>query len=193
MPCAMREMVAVRMMVGALTVLLGLPACATKTSPIPSQYRDRIDQTITFGMLSRQPENYQGKLVALGGVIVDARNDQQGRMWLYVRNRPLDADLEPHIPVSRDERDAFWAIVDPKQLSMNFKMWARITAIGRVTSESPSQLGVEDSSRKTPVLVAQFLHGWEGFGSYSPAFKNATDDAKGGRGQFGSPSNLKKN
>ena len=193
MNLVVRKVMAVQMMIGTLAVLLGLSACASKASPIPSQYRDQIDPNITYGMLSRQPESYQGKVVALGGVIIDARNDQQGRTWLYVRNRPLDADFEPHIPVSRDERDAFWAIVDQRQLSGNFKMWARVTAIGRVTSESPSQLGVEDTSRKTPVLITQFLHGWEGFGSYSPAFKGATDDAKGSRGQFGSPSNLKKN
>jgi starvation-inducible outer membrane lipoprotein len=181
------------MMVGVLAFWVDLGGCATKSSPIPSQYRDQVDPNVTYGMLSRQPDSYQGRMVALGGVIIDARSDQQGRTWLFVRNRPLDADFEPHIPVSRDERDAFWAIVDPRRLSMNFKMWARITAIGRITNESPSQLGVEDPNRKTPVLVAQFLHGWEGFGSYSPAFKNAVDDAKGSRGQFGAPSNLKKN
>ncbi len=170
-----------------------MPGCASKTSPIPSQYRDQIDQNVTYGMLARQSEAYRGKTVALGGVIVSARQDQQGRTWVFVRNRPLDIDLEPHLPVSRDEQDAFWAIFDPKQLSMNYKMWARITVIGRVSDESPSQLGVEDTKRKPPVLMSQFVHGWEGLGSYSPAFKNATDDAKGSRGQFAAPSNLKKN
>ncbi len=170
-----------------------LPGCASKTSPIPSQYLNQLDPNITYGMLSRQSEAHQGKVVALGGVIVSARYDQQGRTWMFVRNRPLDADLEPHLPVSRDEQDAFWAIVDQQQLKMNFKMWSRITVVGRVSNESPSQLGAEWKKGKEPVVTALFLHGWEGLGSYSPAFKNETDDAKGSRGQFAAPSNLKKN
>jgi starvation-inducible outer membrane lipoprotein len=179
--------------VGIVAALVGLSGCAIKTSPIPSQYRDQIDQNITFGMLSRQGEAYRGKVVALGGVIVNARQDRQGRTWMFVRNRPLDIDLEPHIPVSRDEQDAFWAIADAKQLPTNLKLWARVTVVGRVSDESPAELGLEWKKGKQPVMAALYVHGWEGLGSYSPAFKNAVDDAKGSRGQLGSPSNLKKN
>ncbi|TKB76110.1 MAG: hypothetical protein E8D45_06985 [Nitrospira sp.] len=182
--------------VGAVAALVGLSGCVSKTSPIPSQYLDQIDQTVTFGMLSRQAEAYRGKVVALGGVIVSARYDQQGRTWMLVRNRPLDSDLEPHIPVSRDEQDAFWAIVDSKQLTANFKRWARITVIGRVSDENPSQLGQlgsEGAKQKTPVVVSDYIHGWKELDSYSPLSKKAGDDAQGSRGQFTNPSNIKKN
>lgn len=181
------------LVLGTTAVGLNLAACASKASPIPSQYRDRIDQNITYGALRNQPEGYQGKVVALGGVIVNARPDEKGRTWMFVRNRPLDAELEPHIPVSRDEQEAFWAIVDQQQLKANFKMWARITVIGRVSNESPAQLGAEWKKGKEPVVETLFLHGWEGFGSYAPVVKSPYDDAKGSRGQFRSPSNLKKN
>lgn len=176
-----------------LLVIAVVPGCASKATPIPSQYRDKVDQNITYGALRKQPEGYEGKVVALGGVIVNARYDEKGRTWMYIRNRPLDSDFEPHLPVSRDEQDAFWAIVDQQQLKMNFKIWTRITVIGRVSNESPSQLGAEWKKGKEPVVETFFLHGWEGLGSYSPGFKNAVDDAKGSRGQLGSPSNLKKN
>lgn len=187
----MKTMMSVTLL--AMVMMSSLPGCASKASPIPSRYREQIDQTVTFGMLSRQSEAYQGKVVALGGVIVNARYDQQGRTWMFIRNRPLDVDLEPHLPVSRDEQDAFWAIVDQQQLSRNFKTWSRITVIGRVANESPSQLGAEWKKGKEPVVAALYLQGWEGFGSYSPAVKNPYDDVKGSRGQLGAPSNLKKN
>jgi starvation-inducible outer membrane lipoprotein len=186
----MKTMMSVTLL--AMVMMSGLPGCVSKTSPIPSQYREQIDQTVTFGMLSRQSENYRGKVVALGGVIVNARNDSRGRTWMFVRNRPLDADLEPHIPVSRDEQDAFWAIVDPQKFSMNLKIWARITVIGSVSDESPSELGLEWKKGKQPIISALYLHGWEGFGSYTPG-KSPDQDVKGDRGQFGIPSTLKKN
>ena len=182
--------------VGVVAVLVGLFGCVSKTSPIPSRHLDQIDPTVTFGMLTRQAEAYRGKVVALGGVIMNARYDQQGRTWMLVRNRPLDSDLEPHIPVSRDDQDSFWAIVDSKQLTANFKRWARITVIGRVSDESPSQLGqlgAESMKRKAPVVVSDYIHGWKELDSYSPALKGAGDNAQGSQDQFSNPSNLKKN
>jgi starvation-inducible outer membrane lipoprotein len=182
----------VLILLGTMTVGLNLAACASKAGPIPGQYRDKVDQNITYGALRKQPEGYEGKVVALGGVIVNARYDEKGRTWMFIRNRPLDADMEPHLPVSRDEHDAFWAIVDQQQLKMNFKMWTRVTVIGRVSNESPSQLGAEWKKGKEPVVETLFLHGWEGLGSYTPG-RNPNEDVQGTRGQFGSPSNLKKN
>lgn len=170
-------------------------AGCVSTTKVPKEYSIKAEPNVTLTKLTMQPDAYRGKVVILGGVILSQRQDPQGRTWALVRNRPLDADYEPHIPVSRDDPEGgeFWILADPKVLPMNHKVWARVTVVGRVSEETVSQLGIESGKRKPPVLTPLYLYAWESLGSYAPVVKNRGDDAQGARQQPSVVTDIKKN
>lgn len=60
----------------------------------PSKYAKQAEPGVTLTTLMSRPEAYQGKLVILGGVIVEEKREGE-RVRLRMRNRPLDEDCQP--------------------------------------------------------------------------------------------------
>jgi len=143
-------------------VLSGSGACAT----IPGKFVRQAEPGVTLTSLTKDPQAYRGKVVVLGGVVV-AQKQEAGRVWLLVKNRPLDADYVPHIPASPNESEAsdYWVVLSPGSLPKNYKNWSRLTVVGRVSDERP--LRHERGTGKEPVLAAMYLRGWgSGWGGY---------------------------
>ena len=136
-----------------LAVLLGC-------SPVPSRYVKQAEPGVTLTALTASPETYRGKTVILGGVLVDQKQDD-GLLWLHLRNRPLDKDYRPHRPPVNEGPEAgyYWVMVpNSSTLPPNWNQWARVTVVGRVTNskEVASSMG----STTEPVLTLLFLRGW---------------------------------
>ena len=178
---------------GSLLAVL-LVGCVS-TTKIPKEYSTKAEPNVTLTKLAAQQDAYLGKIVILGGVILDSKKDTQGRTWMLVRNRPLDSDYIPHLPVSTGDLEAgsFWMILDPTELPMHFKAWARVTVVGTVTNENPTILGGESVKRQPPVLDALYLHGWDTFGAYAPKARLSQHDARGTPVQPSIPADLRKN
>lgn len=137
-------------------VTVGLNACATA---IPSKFISQAEPGVTLTMLSSHPDAYRGKVVILGGTVV-ARREEGGRIWLFVENRPLDADYVPHLPPSVKDPEAgeYWIMVSPEGLPKTSRNWSRLTVIGRVSDERPAQHA--RGTGREPVLAALYLRGW---------------------------------
>ena len=73
-----------------LTCLLGL-TLVTGCGNVPSRYIQQAEPGVTLTSLVAAPDTYQGKTVILGGVVVDQQQNGQ-RLWLHLKNRPLDKD-----------------------------------------------------------------------------------------------------
>ncbi|MBI3602900.1 MAG: Slp family lipoprotein [Nitrospirae bacterium] len=131
----------------------GLSACA---ATIPSKFTQQAAPGVTLSKLKASPQAYTGKIVILGGVIVD-KKEEGGHIWLKVKNRPLDHDYVPHIPMSIDDSEAgyYWVMVNPQGLSQTYRDWARMTVVGLVSNEKPAQ-----AVSGEPVLAALYLRGW---------------------------------
>ena len=67
---------------------------------------------MTLTSLTSDPDRYRGKVVILGGVIVEEK-EEGGQVWLRLRNRPLDKDYVPHRPPSLDspETGYYWVLI----------------------------------------------------------------------------------
>jgi starvation-inducible outer membrane lipoprotein len=63
-------------------------------SPIPNQYLREAEPGTTLTTILRTSDYYRDKLVILGGVIIE-EEIRDGRLWLHVKNRPLDEDYRP--------------------------------------------------------------------------------------------------
>jgi starvation-inducible outer membrane lipoprotein len=144
----------VRWLVGGWVVLLLGSGCSTA---IPDQYLKNVQPGLTFSLLKTKPEAYRGQSVVLGGVIVETREDN-GRVWLLVKNRPLDSDYVPHVPVSGSDPEVgeYWVMVSPEGLSPSYKGWSRVTVVGLV-----SDVKAPKGARWTNlVLAGTYMRGW---------------------------------
>jgi starvation-inducible outer membrane lipoprotein len=144
-----------RFLVGVLSC--GLVACG---GPIPSQYLKQAEPGATLTSLAKRRADYQGKVVILGGVIMDHKSGDN-RVWLHVKNRPLDADYVPHIPITKEGPEAgnYWVMVWNKDLPKDYQQWARMTVVGRVSYGQAGQ--DKDAVDEGLVLSALYLRGWD--------------------------------
>lgn len=150
---------------GGLSVIAGALSCGLVAcgGPIPNQYLKQAEPGVTLTSLTKRNAEYQGKVVILGGVIV-GRKSGDNRMWLKVKNRPLDGDYVPHIPLTKEgpEGGHFWVMVWNKDLPRDHRQWARITVVGRLMG---GKLAFDedgsDERIKNVVLSAIFLKGWD--------------------------------
>lgn len=135
----------------------GLVACG---GPIPNQYVKQAEPGVTLTSLSKRHTEYQGKVVILGGVIVDFKAGDN-RVWLHVKNRPLDVDYVPHLPLTKEGPEAgqYWVMVWNKDLPKDYQEWARMTVVGRVLYGQAGQ--DKDAVDEGLVLSALYLRGWD--------------------------------
>ena len=144
---------------------------------IPSKYTSQAERGASLSSIKARPDAYIGKVVILGGVMVEEKEAGE-QIWLRLKNRPVDADYVPHQPTSASDPETghYWVIVNRQGLSSSYKNWARMTIVGRVSAQKPSEMpgGVD------PVILALYLRGWDdSWGGYGlrPTSWEATQDA----------------
>jgi starvation-inducible outer membrane lipoprotein len=133
----------------AITMTVILWGCAN----VPRHYVRMAEPDTTLTTLVTHPEMYRGKVVLLGGTIVEEEENEE-YLWLHVKNRPLDQDYIPHHPVDMDgpEGGSYWVMVTKQQFPRQYRQWARMTVVGRVTDIQ--RLETE------PVLSLLYMRGW---------------------------------
>jgi starvation-inducible outer membrane lipoprotein len=134
----------------AIGLICGTVGC----SPIPRRYLLQAETGVTLMDLQRAPEQYQGKTVILGGVIVHEQN-KDGRLWLRIKNRPLDENQRPHLASDSDgpESGYYWVALAADKIPDHYHDWAQVTVVGQVVRTKP---GVKSD----PVLAGIYLRGW---------------------------------
>jgi starvation-inducible outer membrane lipoprotein len=139
---------------GAWVVVIALLFGTLSCSSIPRRYLLQAEKGVTLMDLQRSPERYQGKTVILGGVIVHEET-KDGRLWLRMKNRPLDESQRPHLSseLSGTESDYYWVVLEADKIPAHYREWAQVTVVGQVV---PTKPGVKSD----PVLAAVYLRGW---------------------------------
>ncbi|ULA63328.1 MAG: hypothetical protein LZF86_110023 [Nitrospira sp.] len=110
-------------------------------SVVPSRYMDRAVPHATLTSIAASPDNYRGRMVLLGGTIVN-ETMRGSQLWLHVRNRPLDEDYIPQLPPSPDDPEAaeYWVVVEAKQqFPPSHHKWADMVLAGYVAGRTPSK------------------------------------------------------
>jgi starvation-inducible outer membrane lipoprotein len=127
---------------------------------LPSRYVQQAEPGVTLTSLTALPEAYQGKTVILGGVVVDQKQEGQ-RLWLHLKNRPLDKDYRPHRPndTTGPEAGLYWVgVSNASTLPPKWKQWTRVTVVGRVTDPKEASPAVGQTGE--PLLTLLFIRGW---------------------------------
>ena len=133
----------------AITMAVVLWGCAN----VPRHYVRMAEPGVTLTQLIAHPDNYRGKVVLLGGTIIEEKENEQD-LWLHLRNRPLDQDYIPHRPIDMNgpEAGSYWVVVAKQQFPREYPQWGRMTVVGRVTG---TQLYETE-----PVLSLLYVRGW---------------------------------
>jgi starvation-inducible outer membrane lipoprotein len=160
-----------------LSLLVGLflyPGCAVNKT-VPDQFVRQAEPGVTLTALTQHPEAHKGKVVIMGGVIVETK-EQGGRLWLLMKNRPVDEDYMPHrdATMHSSESGHYWVTVDSQSLPKTYRKWARVTVVGRVSDAPP--IRHEATTEPEPVLVGLYLRGW-GYGDSVAEGWEANQDA----------------
>ncbi len=139
---------------GLSVLAISLLCISFSCSPLPRKYLHQAEPGVTLTALVTNPETYRGKVVILGGTIVEEKQDR-GRLWLRMRNRPLDEDYHPHRPplLEGPEAGHYWVVVSPDKIQKNYKSWARVTVVGQVVgvkSIDNRVRRIEPMSRSSP-------------------------------------------
>lgn len=143
-------------LVAGLAGLVFVAGCGA----LPARYVQQAEPGVTLSALAAAPDTYQHKTVILGGVVVDQQQQGQ-RLWLHLKNRPLDKDYRPHRPTVNEGPEAgyYWVVVPDASLwPPKWKQWARVTVVGRVTDRKEARPATVPASE--PVLGLIFMRGW---------------------------------
>lgn len=138
-----------------------LAGCGLSTRhTIPREFIRQAEPGVTLTALTTYPDRYQNKVVILGGVPV-AEIREGDRLWLSLRNRPLDADYVPHRPLTHGgpEDGHYWVLVTLHDFPPVSHTWARVTVVGRVLSH-PLPVPPQVTTETGPVLAALYIRAW---------------------------------
>jgi outer membrane lipoprotein len=142
-------------------VLLLMPAAVAGvllcgcSPPFPKELMDQVDRGVSFADLKGKPDRFRGKLVMLGGTIVELRNVKAGTQ-MEVLQRPVDREGRPEY---RDVTGGRFLVDVPEFLDAAVYQSGRaVTIIGTVDGERMQPLS--EIEYRYPVLTAKQVHLW---------------------------------
>jgi len=154
-PWYTRDMLKRKVIVSLTAALLALPQLIGCSPPFPRELLDRVDRTVTSAELQKAPDRFTGRLVMLGGTIIDTKNLKEGTR-IEVLQRPLDGKGRPEPTDATGGR----FLVQTGQF-LDGAVYHRdraVTVIGEVAGSQELRLG--DILYRYPVIRAKDLHLW---------------------------------
>ena len=155
----------------ALIIFWSVAACAPAIAP---QLRQQVDRGLSFAQLTVDPDSYRGKMVLLGGVIVQTI-PKPGVTEIEVLQKPLDYWEEP---VDSDRSGGrFLVQAEGFHDPAIYRADRKITVVGEVAGSEIRKLEALDY--RYPVIQAKAVKLWPkqpptllpGYWGYSPWYR----------------------
>ena len=135
------------------TLVLLLNACAPVISP---QLMEQVDRNLTYGSLTSRPDEAKGKIVLLGGTIVQTVPKPE-ETEIEVVQKQVNSSGEPYLT---DKSEGRYLVVVKRFLDPAIYRSGRdITVAGEVQGSAVRRLGEIDY--RYPVIAALELHLWK--------------------------------
>ena len=140
----------------SLAILLLAASLMGACAPFSKEIMRRVDPTLTFAEIQKDPQPYVGKIVLWGGVIVETEN-RQDETLLKVMRTELDYEKRP---VNLDRSMGRFLVryagfLDPAI----YKEGREITVIGEVAGKEALPVG--EILYAYPVILAREIRLWE--------------------------------
>jgi len=130
---------------------------------LPSSIEQRLDHTVTFVTLREHPDAYRGRLVALGGKVLNA-NRLKDRTEIEVLQLPLNNVHLPRASLA-ETQGRFLAFQKEFLDPALFPDGTRVTLVGEVTGTMIKTFG--EMAYSYPTLEIKYLKIWEVVRPYS--------------------------
>jgi outer membrane lipoprotein len=130
---------------------------------LPSSIDQRLDHTVTFVMLREHPDAYRGRLIALGGKVLNA-NRLEDRTEIEVLHLPLNNVHLPRASLT-ETQGRFLAFQKEFLDPALFPDGTRVTLVGEITGTTVKALG--EMAYSYPTLEIKYLKIWEVVRPYS--------------------------
>jgi starvation-inducible outer membrane lipoprotein len=131
-----------------------LASCA---AGIPAQLAEQVSWNLSFTDLRRSPEAYQGRIVALGGIVTHIEANDGGYRVL-VNEVPLELSGRSRPAVDQLPRGRFMLLLLAPVLPSGFRPGAEVTVVGEVL-RADARLERQVDGRG-PVLEARHVKVW---------------------------------
>lgn len=119
-----------------LLLLFFVLGCASAV--VPTELQGRVNRTLSFEQLVRNPERYRGAMVVLGGVILSSVNRPQGTE-VEILQKPLTRRDEP-----RDVDESYGRFIALYEGYLETTVYSkdrRVTVLGVVSGKEKRPLG----------------------------------------------------
>jgi outer membrane lipoprotein len=146
-----RRAVFIAAMLGTLMMLLN--ACTPVISP---QLMDQVDRNLTYNVLASQPDESRGKIILLGGTIVQTVPKPK-ETEIEVVQKQISSCGEPYLTDKSEGR--YLVVVDRFLDPAIYRSGRDITVAGEVRGSVLRRLGEIDY--RYPVVSASELHLWK--------------------------------
>jgi outer membrane lipoprotein len=133
-------------------LILTLPSCAPTIS---KQVQEQAEASLSFPVLSADPDAYKGKIVILGGVIAQT-TAKTGQTELEIVQKPLDSFKVPETTDRSEGR--FLVLADQFLDPLIYKKDRKITVAGEVMGSEVRKLDALDY--RYPVIKSLELKLW---------------------------------
>jgi outer membrane lipoprotein len=130
-----------------------LSACTPVISP---QLMDQVDGNLTYNLLASRPDEFKGKIVLLGGSIVQTVPKPK-ETEIEVVQKQLSSSGEPYLTDKSEGR--YLVVVDRFLDPAIYRSGRDITVAGEVQGSVLRRLGEIDY--RYPVIAASELHLWK--------------------------------
>lgn len=167
---------------GILSVCLAVGSgCAAGPKPIPEALAPQIDTSVSFAQLLENPDPHVGKLVVLGGQVLQAKRLPDSTR-IEVLQLPM-ADSERPVSQRTSSQGRFLAyeksFLDPATLSDQ----PQVTIVGEVTGLATANL--DETEYRYPTIAIKHMHVWEAQGQDQQSGFGVGLGLGGGGGGFG--------
>ncbi|MBI3597769.1 MAG: Slp family lipoprotein [Nitrospirae bacterium] len=122
---------------------------------IPEPLDKEIDRSVTFTDLKQDPDAHKGKVLALGGVVLRAKNLKEGTQ-IEVLQLPLDRSDQPDFPLEASQ--GRFLVLDPEHHDPAVLKNRRITVVGEVIGKKIDT--IDEFEYTFPYVSARLIHIW---------------------------------
>ena len=134
--------------------LLLLGGCA---AGIPPSVLQTVSQGVSFREVRRQPQAYQGHILALGGIVTTLETTPEGYL-ATVREFPLNSGGRQRPATDVPSGGSFLLRIPPDKRPDRLRPGAEITVVGEVIGVAP-RTG-DDRAEELPLLAERSLRVW---------------------------------
>ena len=134
---------------------LGIVVIAGCSPPFPKDLLEKVEKNVPFSALQKDPEKYAGKLLMIGGIIVDTKTLKE-RTHIEVLQMTLDGEGRPEL--TDDTGGRFLVMTQQFLDGAVYHRGRLITVVGEVAA--PQVLTLGEIAYLYPVITAKALHLW---------------------------------